>query len=336
MKSTPVSAMARTVLEVDAARCLEGGPVARSALPLAGPRPGAGVRGHVVEQEDGRSGLEPGRNLIEIAALHLDCEIRRGHVRAAPTAFPRPPARAMWFSLMRKASKSPMRWLLPPPGCDGRLLQRAQARCGLARVEYASACSRHRLYVASGQRGDAREMPEKVEGRALGREQRPRRAARRGPPRPAPPRATAPRRRGCRRARPRTGTWSPPPRQPEDGAGLFLHDPGPGARLAGTVTSEVTSPPPTSSARARATIVSCSGESAIGRSQPSPAVDLFPQRTSEAGASLSAPAGPRSQFGRIRRLIRRTLTRSTPSDKAVSSREWRPPPFQIADRRACR
>jgi hypothetical protein len=64
----------------------------------------------------------------------------------------------------------------PAAGGDRRLLQGAQARGGLARVEDAGAGELHPGNESRGQRGHTGEVAEEVERRPLGREQRPCRA----------------------------------------------------------------------------------------------------------------------------------------------------------------
>ena len=208
---------------------------------------------HVVEQEPRRAG---GQRLVDLAAVaHLDLERQVGpRRRGPPTAAPTPPASAAWFSLMRITSYRPARWLTPPPSATAALLERAQPRRGLARVEDPRGPAGRRAPPAPprGQRGDARQPPEEVQRRALGGEQRPRRARdaqhrrRRLAPLPlgaepldrgASGRAQedAPRRRRARRSR----------RAP---SAMIVATP---RAAAGTVRSVVTSPAPTSSASAR-------------------------------------------------------------------------------------
>ena len=57
--------------------------------------------------------------------------------------------------------------------CGNRmLLERAQARCRLARVEHGGAGALDRVDVCTGHGRDARKTPEEVEGHALAREDR--------------------------------------------------------------------------------------------------------------------------------------------------------------------
>ena len=67
---------------------------------------------------------------------------------------------------------------------DRRLLERAQARRRLARVEDLRAGALDRAHARRGQRRDARQPPEEVQRRALGGEQRARAARRRAAPSP--------------------------------------------------------------------------------------------------------------------------------------------------------
>ena len=83
----------------------------------------------------------------------------------------------MWFSLMSIESNSPMRWLTPPPSADRRLLERAHARRGLARVEDPRAASARTARTHARGRGrHARQPAEEVQRRPLAGEQRARRA----------------------------------------------------------------------------------------------------------------------------------------------------------------
>ena len=116
-----------------------------------------------------------GERLVDlgvVAALDLERE-RRARPRARrATASPTPPAIAAWFSLMRIASKSPTRWLVPPPATTaafsssrspGVVLRVSRTR---ARVP---ATARD---VARGQRRHPAEALQEVQRRALGGEQR--------------------------------------------------------------------------------------------------------------------------------------------------------------------
>ena len=136
--------------------------------------------------------------------------------RAAVTASGMLPAAAMWFSLMRMASKRPIRWLRPPPGDDRGLLQPAQARRRLPGVEDPRLGPGDRVDVAGASAWRRRRGAEEVQRRALGGEHR------RGPDRG---RSTP--RRG------RRGATPPParaPRPPPPRSGPSPHAPGRGRR----------------------------------------------------------------------------------------------------------
>ena len=115
MKSTPVAEIAATVSRVDAARGLEGD--RRSRRRRRGRRPRRrGPRGPCCRAAAGaapaaRAGLDVGG----ITALDLDREVRLGGARRCDRLLEMPPARAMWFSLIRIASSRPIRWFCPPP-----------------------------------------------------------------------------------------------------------------------------------------------------------------------------------------------------------------------------
>ena len=97
---------------------------------------------------------------------------RRGRPRAARTAAPTPPAIAAWFSLMRIASKSPVRWFVPPPAATAAFSSRRSPGRRLARVEDARAGAAHGVDVAGGRRRHAGEAAEEVQRGALAGEQR--------------------------------------------------------------------------------------------------------------------------------------------------------------------
>ena len=159
---------------------------------------------HVVEQQPVGLGAERGGDLLEVAALDLDREVRLA-ARAAATASARPPARATWFSLIRIASKRPMRWLTPPPAATACFSSARRPGSRLAGVEDPRPGPGDRLDEARGQGGDAREVAEQVERGPLRRQQPRRRAGGEGDVgrhRLAP---AGPRRPGCRPSRPRTG-----------------------------------------------------------------------------------------------------------------------------------
>ena len=141
--------------------------------------------------------------------------------RARRTASPTPPASAAWFSLIRIEVEEPDAVVDAAAVGDRALLERAQPRRGLARVEdlRAAAAPRDRAHDARGRGRHAREPAEEVQRRPLGGQQRPRRAldpqhrrraSRHSPSGPSrsiarvrvEPRGTPPRRRRARRSRP--------------------------------------------------------------------------------------------------------------------------------------
>ena len=145
-------------------------------------------------------------------------------------------------------------------GADGVLLERAQARRGLAGVEDARARALDRRDVAGGERGDPGQAAEEVERHALAGEDRgggPVQLGERPGLAPAAVVARAPR-TTARDPRART-----PPRRPPSPAGT------PGARCSivalavapsGTTAAVVRSPVPRSSSRAAAITSSTDGE----------------------------------------------------------------------------
>ncbi len=143
MKSTPVSAISRTVSRLTPPLASSS---ARPRVRSTAARSWTGR--HVVEQDARRAGVE---GLVELAD-------RRGPRPPAGRPAPRralrrrppPPRRpaTMWFSLMRIASKSPIRWFVAPAGRHGGLLEAAQPGRGLARVEDPGAGPRDRVDVA--------------------------------------------------------------------------------------------------------------------------------------------------------------------------------------------
>ena len=108
---------------------------------------------------------------------HSICTTRPGHsarARATASVMVTP---ARWLSLTSTASDRLDRWLTPPPACDRRLLEGAESRRGLARIEHLHRriAGMRRGDVARRQGGDPREPAQEVERRALRREDRPQR-----------------------------------------------------------------------------------------------------------------------------------------------------------------
>ena len=128
--STPGLGDVADGVEGDAARGFEAGAPGRAADRLP-----ERCRRHVVEQDD----LGAGRRALRRAARACRPRPRRPspgrEARAAAIAAATPPATATWLSLIRMASYSPARWLVPPPQATALLVELAQSRGGLARVQ---------------------------------------------------------------------------------------------------------------------------------------------------------------------------------------------------------
>ena len=233
MKSTPVSAAARTVSRLTLPEASRVGlpPCARGRRAVrprrassAGPccRGGAGRR-RCRGRRRSRRGCGP---RPPPAAPGGPCGPRRRPCAMLPAA-------AMWLSLIRKASKRPMRWLVPPPAATAAFssLRRPGVVLRVSRIFAFGAVDR--LDVARGQRRHPGEVAEEVQRGALGGEDRAGRAAgdqhldRDGPgatappgpaSRPPPPRSASssrPRGRARRRRRALSGrsARSPSPRR---------------------------------------------------------------------------------------------------------------------------
>ena len=171
--------------------------------------------------------------------------------RARRTASPTPPASAEWFSLIRMQSKSPIRWLTPPPCGDRGLLEHPQPRRRLARVEDLRPALADAAHDARGLGRHAREAAEEVQRRALGGEQRARRALDAQHRAALAPLALRPEPRRPRRRDRAAGTPPRRPPSPEITPGAFCVIVARAARRGATVASVVASPSPTSSASAR-------------------------------------------------------------------------------------
>ena len=144
--------------------------------------------------------------------------------------------------------------VLPPPAATAAFSSARRPGVVLRVSRIAGAGAGDRLDEAGGQGRDAGEVAEEVERGPLGGKQAAGGPARERdlgrhvlPPLPLDHEVVdvlhpaLPHRLGDRR-------------EPEDDAGLLLHDPRPPRAPSGTVASEVTSPEPTSSASARATV----------------------------------------------------------------------------------
>ena len=113
-----------------------------------------------------------------VEALRLDLDRHFLPRRLHPLARLRatPPARRTWLSLIRMPSSSPTRWLRAAAGAHRILLQRAQRRRGLARVEDRDLPA-GRVDEAPRQRRDAGQPLQEIERGSFGRQHRGRRAA---------------------------------------------------------------------------------------------------------------------------------------------------------------
>ena len=117
-------------------------------------------------------------DLLEALRFDLDRHLRLRRLHPLH-GLATPPARRTWLSLISTPSSSPARWLVPRAGADRVLLQRAQRRRRLARVE-------HRDPAAAGvdesarERGDSRESLQEIERGALGGQHRRRQPAQLG------------------------------------------------------------------------------------------------------------------------------------------------------------
>ena len=232
MKSTPVSAIARTVSRSTPPEASSAGPWPRPELLVAQlDRAAQGLEVHVVEQQPVGAGAERVGGLVEVAAPRPRSASSGWALRARVDRLGDAAGEGDVVLLDQDRVVEADAVVAPAAGGDRRLLQRPQARRRLAGVEDAGAGAGDRLDEAGGQGGDAGEVAEEVERGALGDQQRRAPGRSRAAPRPAPPRATAPRRRACRRARPRTGASSPrPASSPKATPGCFLHDPRPRPR----------------------------------------------------------------------------------------------------------
>ena len=205
MKSTPVSAIARTVSRLTPPEASRVGlpPVGVGVAQLD--RGAQRRRVHVVEQQLVGAGAERVGGLVEVVAPRP-----RSAARGGPCGPRRPPSRccpaaAMWFSLIRKASKRPIRWLVPPPAATAAFssLRRPGVVLRVSRIRALGAGDR--LDVAGGQRRHPGEVAEEVQRGALGGEERAGGAAGDQHLGRARPGATRPRRPASRPPPPRTG-----------------------------------------------------------------------------------------------------------------------------------
>ena len=166
MKSTPVSANSRRLVERDPAARLElgaAGDVLDDRAQLVGR--------HVVEQEPRRAGVERLATSARVAALDLE---RQVGAAARARADRRADAARLgaWFSLMRIASKSPKRWFVPPPAATAAFSSARRPGRRLARVEHAGARAVDSRDRQRRRGRDARQPLEEVQRGPLGGQQR--------------------------------------------------------------------------------------------------------------------------------------------------------------------
>ena len=176
MKSTPVAAISRTLLEVDAAGGLEL--QRRCARALRMRHRGAHVREReLIEQDDVGAG---GERLLR-APPAISTSTSTGTPGRSARARPRSPraiepAAVMWFSLISTLSYRPMRWLSAAAAAHGVLLRRAAgpgascacrgsgSRCRRSRVDVGCA-SRWRCRTAVCRKLSAVRSPVRIGAR---------------------------------------------------------------------------------------------------------------------------------------------------------------------------
>ncbi len=169
-KSTPVSAIARTVSSVTPP---EASSSARPATSATAARDLVGR--HVVEQDRGR---RPPRAPRRPASSVSDSTSTAGGRSRGLGERPRrsPPASRRWLSLISTPSSRPRRWFVPPPQRTAYFSRPRRPGRRLAGVEDRRAGAVDGVDVAAGERGDARQAAEQVEREPLARQHRARRA----------------------------------------------------------------------------------------------------------------------------------------------------------------
>ena len=255
IKSTPVSAIGRTVSRSTPPGGLQRRPLAAARVSSRSPTASRRVSGSMLSSSSRSAPVaERVGDLVEVAALDLDGELGVGAAGAVDGLRQAAGERdVVLLDQDRVVEADPV--VAPAAGGDRRLLESAQARGRLTGVENRGAGAGDRLDVARRERGDPREVTEEVERRALGGEQRPRpgptasrtsagTSSRHWPSTTRLSMSTAPH---CRIA-------SATAARPKTTPGCFWTIRARPRASSGTVASEVTSPPPMSSARARATI----------------------------------------------------------------------------------
>ena len=208
MKSTPVAATSRTVSSVTPPDAFG----LRAAVDEQHGRVELRQR-HVVEQQDVGAGLERGADVVERLALDLD---RHAVALCAAHGLGDAAAEPQVVVLDQDAVVQAEAMVRAAAAAHGELLQRAQARRRLARVEDRRAGAGDGVDVPARQRRDTGQPPEQVQRGALAGQQRarsrrrarPRRASRlrrtraARTPRSGRARGRPPRRRRARRRRP--------------------------------------------------------------------------------------------------------------------------------------
>ena len=168
MKSTPVSATARTVSSVIPPDASSSRPAARRAHRLA-----QLVRGHVVEQHPRHAGGQGLLQLVERRALHLDAHARRRRGQRAPRGLAHSAGeRGVVLLDQDRVVAGRCGGSSPPPARTASFSSARSPgvvlRVSRMRTPVPSTAS----HVAGGERGDAREAAEEVERHALAGEDR--------------------------------------------------------------------------------------------------------------------------------------------------------------------
>jgi hypothetical protein len=175
MKSTPVSAISRTFSRSTPPEASRVGPPPAGELDGTAQRP----RIHVVEQQAVGAGAERIGGLVEAAHLDLDGELGMGGA-GAQHRLGQAAGQGDVVLLDQDRVVEPEPVVGAATGGDGGLLEAPKPWRGLAGVEDAHAGAGDRLHESGGLGGDAREVPEEVQRRALGHQQRRRGARRHG------------------------------------------------------------------------------------------------------------------------------------------------------------
>ena len=170
-RSAPGPGVGPDRLERDPARHLHQ--ARRRRLAHGGHAPAHLVHGHVVEQHQVRPRLHGRHHLLEGVALHVHALARPAVAGPAHRLVDAEGGQVVVLEHHPVRQVAPV--VDPAAGPHGRLLQRPQARRGLARVPDAHPPVGG-VDEAPGEGGHARQVAEQVEGGALGRQQRGQRA----------------------------------------------------------------------------------------------------------------------------------------------------------------